>query len=412
MIEEKPGRTFVTFFPNCENVHLTKDVGMMGYILHRDFGYDSYIICNKNGEYPNLTTEVPGLRLLFMRDNQNNSFQNFYLWLFKKKPLLADRINEIFNVLTALPMLIKHGKQIDVFQLYHFKIESILMALVYRLVNKKGITHIKLDMNEDHIMQFEKTPGKHSLMYEFLLKLMRLSYINIFTIENREFLQRVIKTHPVLLYFKSDFHYLPNGIDVEKLKEYKDNFNEKENIILHVGRIGNNTKGSETILEAFSKISRDFPTWKLVLIGNMEESFKEYFSNYLRNNKEISNKVLFTGFISSRELLYEYYRRAKILAFPSRSESFGLVALEAGFFGNVIVGTDIPPTREVTNYGKIGYLCPVDDIWCFKETLGHVLSHEDELKEKSEITSEFIKDHFDWHKICEELNNYIMQSAI
>lgn len=33
---------FATFFPGCLNVHLTKDVGMIPYVLYRDFGYDSY----------------------------------------------------------------------------------------------------------------------------------------------------------------------------------------------------------------------------------------------------------------------------------------------------------------------------------------------------------------------------------
>ncbi len=49
---------FATFFPACENTHLTKEVGMIPYILHRDFGYDSYIICYKNGDYPHLETKV------------------------------------------------------------------------------------------------------------------------------------------------------------------------------------------------------------------------------------------------------------------------------------------------------------------------------------------------------------------
>lgn len=407
----KDSPVFATFLPGCENIHLTKDVGMIGYILHRDFGYDSYILCNKNGDYPSLKTEVPGLKLLFMNTKRNTFIEKLIQFTNKRNPVLAGRIREISNILYSLPTMFGYSKNIDVFQLYHFKVETIIMALIYRVLNKKGIIYVKLDMNENNVKECEEHRKKHPIVYAILQQLIKLSSVNFFSIENKELQQRVITGHPVLKTFKDRIYYLPNGLDIERLLPLRNNYDEKENIILHVGRIGSYAKGSEIILESFSNISREFPTWKLILIGNIEDSFKEHLTAYT-DDRYLKDKLFCIDFITSKEKLYDFYAKSRVLAFPSRYESFGLVAVEAGFFGNVIVGTDILPTREITNNGTFGYLCPVEDVDCFTRTLRYALSHEEELRDKSNQSSEFIKNSFDWHKICEELDKYISHYLI
>ena len=59
--------SFATFFPECENIHLTKDVGMIPYVMHRDMRYDAILISYRNGDYPYLDSEVPGLKMRFMK---------------------------------------------------------------------------------------------------------------------------------------------------------------------------------------------------------------------------------------------------------------------------------------------------------------------------------------------------------
>ena len=61
---------FATFFPDCENIHLTKDIGMIPYVLHRDFGYDAYVICHKNGDYPYLEKEKRRITVVLYRPEQ------------------------------------------------------------------------------------------------------------------------------------------------------------------------------------------------------------------------------------------------------------------------------------------------------------------------------------------------------
>jgi len=403
---------FATFFPQCENVHLTKEVGMIPYILYRDFGYDSRLICYKNGNYPNLETEVSGLKLLFMKRNKHHFKEKIYKFISKKKGNLFGIIRWLFTALDAFPIIIKHGKQIDIFQIYHIKLESIIVGLIYKIINRKGILYWKLDIDNNIIKFYEKYPEKIKRVNQFKYFVLKLMSPDIISVESKKICEFLRTKHPYFKKFKERIYYIPSGVNMDNLAHLNINFTEKENIILHVGRIGTYQKASEIILKAFVKIAKDFPSWKLILIGTIEDSFSKYFYEFMKKNEDIQNKIQYLGFVKSKKSLYEYYKKAKILAIPSRFESFGLVAAEAGLFGDVILGSDIPSIRDISNDSKFAYLCPIDDIERFIKTLRYMLSHGDELKEKSELIAEFVEREFNWKKICSDLHKIILNKLI
>jgi len=62
--------------------------------------------------------------------------------------------------------------------------------------------------------------------------------------------------------------------------------------------------------------------------------------------------------------LADYYRAADVCLVPSRSESFGLVALEAAACGTPVVAADVGGLRSLVDHAETGYLIdsrdPVD----------------------------------------------------
>jgi D-inositol-3-phosphate glycosyltransferase len=56
------------------------------------------------------------------------------------------------------------------------------------------------------------------------------------------------------------------------------------------------------------------------------------------------------------ELLSTYYRAADVCLMPSRSESFGLVALEAAACGTPVVASAVGGLRSLVDHGKTGFL--------------------------------------------------------
>ena len=73
------------------------------------------------------------------------------------------------------------------------------------------------------------------------------------------------------------------------------------------------------------------------------------------------------------ELLSTYYRAADVVLVPSRSESFGLVALEAAACGTPVVAAAVGGLRTLVDHGRTGFLVEGRDPAAFAAFAGEML---------------------------------------
>jgi D-inositol-3-phosphate glycosyltransferase len=82
--------------------------------------------------------------------------------------------------------------------------------------------------------------------------------------------------------------------------------------------------------------------------------------------------------------LADYYRAADVCVVPSRTESFGLVALEAAACGTPVVAANVGGLRFLVDHGATGYLVDERDPLEYASVIDRVLSDpSDEMRDRA-----------------------------
>jgi 1,2-diacylglycerol 3-alpha-glucosyltransferase len=105
--------------------------------------------------------------------------------------------------------------------------------------------------------------------------------------------------------------------------------------VLFVGRLGRE-KNLELLIYAFSLMLKEQPQARLLLVGDHKDA-----GRYVRLTEKLSlqDRVTFTGWIDRKDL-GPLYSIASVLAFPSKTDTQGLVLYEAAHAGLPIVSVD------------------------------------------------------------------------
>lgn len=407
-IPKKRQVKYLLIFEKLMNFHLIKETGMIPYYLHRNFNFNSKILTYQNeSNYPYLKVYCEGLKLEFLK-----KLKRFNNLLYCDLPIVK--------------YLLFNSKKIDILELMHLTNTSVIYCILYKFLNPKGFIYLKTDALED-IKNHNKIRIKSYVNYNYytnkgliaqikntiriilgtLIKKLFLKAVNLLSIESKE-IYNDIKNYPTI---KEKIIYAPSGIDdihAIKLASNKILFKNKKNMIITVGRLGSTQKATETLLQAVSKI-KSLENWQVILIGPIETKFKKWILDYFQSFPYLKKKVFFTGEISDRKKLYEYYQLSKIFCLTSRWESFGLVLVEAGYYGNFIVSTNIPTAREITNYGNFGSLFEIEDSDQLAKILEYLIENEFEIEKNYLIFKKFIEEHFLWKNIVKELYKEIIK---
>ncbi|HEY1989761.1 MAG TPA: glycosyltransferase [Acidimicrobiales bacterium] len=128
-------------------------------------------------------------------------------------------------------------------------------------------------------------------------------------------------------------------------------------LLLFVGRI-QPLKGVEVAVRALSSLAADRPDARLAIVGGPSGPRGDVELDRMMElvgELGLSDRVVFVP-PRPHELLSTYYRAADVCLVPSRSESFGLVALEAAACGTPVVASDVGGLRTLVDHGRTGFL--------------------------------------------------------
>jgi D-inositol-3-phosphate glycosyltransferase len=128
-------------------------------------------------------------------------------------------------------------------------------------------------------------------------------------------------------------------------------------LLLFVGRI-QPLKGVEVAVRTLSALGPDHADARLAVVGGPSGPRGDAEVDRMVTLVEdlgLNDRVVFVP-PRPHELLSTYYRAADVCLVPSRSESFGLVALEAAACGTPVVASDVGGLRTLVDHGHTGFL--------------------------------------------------------
>lgn len=97
------------------------------------------------------------------------------------------------------------------------------------------------------------------------------------------------------------------------------------------------------------------------------------------------------------EGLRAVYRQADVVVVPSRTESFGLVALEAAASGVPVVASDVGGLRTAVRDGETGVLVPVGDVAAFARAIVTLVDDPEQVRAMRDAALRYAR-LFDWRR--------------
>jgi D-inositol-3-phosphate glycosyltransferase len=134
-------------------------------------------------------------------------------------------------------------------------------------------------------------------------------------------------------------------------------------LLLFVGRI-QPLKRADVAIEALAELrAGGGEPYRLVVVGGPSGPHGEKSLESLHDVADARGVREFVHFIEPQphELLSSYYRAADVCLVPSRSESFGLVALEAAACGTPVVASAVGGLTTLVDDGHTGFLVDQPD---------------------------------------------------
>lgn len=177
-------------------------------------------------------------------------------------------------------------------------------------------------------------------------------------------------------------------------------------VVLFVGRL-QPLKQPETALRAIGRLAASSPDLadrlRLVIVGGPSGrgGVQPEALTKLAAELGIADLVRLEGTVP-HDAIPVYFRAADATLIPSRSESFGLVAIESTACGTPVVASDVGGLRVAVRDGVTGWLVPSFSSEAFADSLGRVLGDPGLAAAMGTAGARFAR-RFDWRRASIDL---------
>lgn len=340
------------------DAQLTKDCGLVPFLLQKNHGLHSTIVGVKHGDYPSLKY-LPDVNLDFLPEDSTSA-----------------RFEYIDN----------HAEDMDLLILYGAYTAYEGLVAYYKRKRPDGKIYLAADAN---LYWIDRLPITHPTYRGFIDS---CDVIGASCEAMKNYLTAKWQ-RPIKLVRNGFYNFA--GVDFDDT--------EKENTILTVGRIGTNQKQNHVLMAAFARVAKFIPNWNLRLVGGVEESFNPFIQRFFKERPDLRKRVSFAGFIKDKAKLMEEYKRAKIFCLTSTVEGCPNAAAEALWAGDYVITSSIDAAPDITANNLCGRIFSVGDIDGLAHILQNACRDENLLRYGAKAAKEYAQREFAANKVIADL---------
>jgi glycosyltransferase involved in cell wall biosynthesis len=168
---------------------------------------------------------------------------------------------------------------------------------------------------------------------------------------------------------------------------------DETKVLISVGRMAPE-KNLDQVLKTYEALKVTGQAFKLVMVGDgpLKEQFQKRYP-----------EIIFPGMLSQSNLA-AYYASSDLFIFPSQTETFGNVTLEALASGIPVLAFDCAAARDWVQTGVNGWLVAENNPEGFAAQAVTIFNSKDLLDQITQSTRQQVV-HLDWDQIAEQVES-------
>lgn len=172
---------------------------------------------------------------------------------------------------------------------------------------------------------------------------------------------------------------------------------EKDNqVMLTVSRMVDTEqyKGYDRVLEAMPALIPQHPKLRYLLVGRYDDAEKKRLDAIIYK-LGLEDKVLFTGFVPDADMPY-HFNLADLFIMPSEKEGFGIVFIEAMYYGLPVIAGNKDGSVDALCNGQLGTVINPDNPDEITQSVKKILEDPQAFKpDRTKLHEQFS---YEWYK--------------
>lgn len=205
---------------------------------------------------------------------------------------------------------------------------------------------------------------------------------------------------------KSPVAVIPNGVDFaefDRMPSRADacaalSISSDFRYVLFFSRV-HPKKGLEYLLEAFKRLSRSYPGWRLIVAGPVYDQI--YLDDLRRKYSFLEPVVSYVGMLTGFERVAAF-AASNVFVLPAHTENFGIAIGEAMAAGVPVITTTGTPWSALPKIGA-GWWVDLSYETITKSLEEAMTLSDDARGAMGAIASQFIRSHYDWKFVSSQM---------